>query len=271
MRNSLFLVGLLSVPCAAAAAPALTVRAVPADASWKTLSEPDWSARVIAEVAAAAKDGADAVVFPEGFTAGRMPENMFEGVKAAAGPDRLVVFGNAPHAEPGKPDQTSRAYVYAAGAWTPLDKLDPTAAEREAKPPTRAGMRLVLFRFRGGLAVALPSTSIQKPEIATSLKKRGAQLVLVTAPAEDEEGRARIERCASARAVELGAAVVVVTPSGPPALYLPAQKGFDLKAPAPAGRDARVPWKKLIELRATGGTNEPRPFLEPSPAYQIEI
>lgn len=279
MRNLLFLV-VSAASLARAAAPAkapaapetLTVRAVSWDAAWKPATEKEWLARVVAEVASAAKDGADVIVFPESFSAGRTLESALGPVRDAAGSDRLVVLGNAPHSEAGWDYSVSRAYILVGGSWQNMDKLDPTPAERARKPAVKPGMRLPLFRFRGGVVAALPAYSLEKPEIAASLKKRAVQLVLVSAPAEDAEGSARLSRSAAARAVELGAAVVVapLVPASP-ASYLPAQKGFDLGAPASAGRDFRLPWKKLLDLRAKPDAAEPRPFLDPSPYYQIEI
>ena len=260
-------------PAWAAAADVLTVRAVGWDSSWKPATEKEWSARVVAAVASAAKDGVDIIVFPEQFSQGRSLDDILPAVKDAAGADRLVVLGNSPHREPGWDYVVSRAYILSGGAWQVMDKLDPTPNERAQKPPVKPGLRLPLFRFRGGVAAALPAFSIEKPEIAASLKKRGVQLVLVSAPAEDEEGMARVARAASARAVELGAAVVVAPLSSePPSLHLPAQKGFSLKPSAPMGRDFRLPWKKLLDLRSgSEAQGEVRPFLDPAPYYQIEI
>ncbi len=248
---------------------ALIVRAVAWDASSKPGSDKEWNARAAAEIASAVKAGADVVVFPESLSKERSFEPDLPALKDAA-KGSLVVIGNSPHREP---DGTvfSRAYILAGGAWQAMDKLDPTPAERAQKPPVLAGMRLILFRYRGGLVAALPSFSIQKTEYAAALKKRGVNLVLVSAPAEDEEGAARLARCASARAVEIGAAVVVAPPSPvAPALYLPAQKGFDLKPATPAGRDFRVPWKRLLDLRVIP-RNEASPFLEPAAPFQTEI
>lgn len=276
MRKTVFCV-LLCAGAANASAPSkisseLLVRAVAWDASWKPATEAEWNARVVAEVASAAKDGADVVVFPEGFSGGRGLEGVLSGVRDAAGADRLVVLGNAPHREPGWDHSVSRARILSGGSWQEMDKLDPTPAERDGTPPVRPGIRLPLFRFRGAVVAALTASAIQKPEIAASLKKRAVQLVLVSAPALDEAGAARVERCASARAVELGAAVVVARPSPEaPSLHLPAQKGFEAK-PAPlAGRDARIPWKRLLDLRASPDSAAEAPFLDPAPAYQIEI
>ena len=251
----------------------LAVRAVAWDYSWKPATDKEWGARVVSDIAAAAKDGVDVVVFPEGFSQGRSVGFLLAEAKLAAGTDRLVVLGNTPYQESGWDHAVSRAYILSGNAWQEMDKLDTTPAERSQKPPVKPGMRLPLFRFRGAVVAVLPAYSVEKPELAASMKKRAVQLLIVTAPAEDEEGVARVSRAASARAVELGAAVVVATPSStPPSLYLPAQKGFDLKPQVPTGRDFRLPWKKILDSRAQPDPkNEARPFLDPSPYYQIEI
>lgn len=283
MRKNVFFRFLCIVACisVAAAAPSkppvvpdvLIVRAVSWDFSWKPSTEKEWNARVVSEVASAVKDGVDIIVFPEQFSNGRSLDGVLSDVKAAAGADRLVVLGNSPYQAAGWDYAVSRAYILAGDMWHEMDKIDPTPAERAQKPPVKPGMRLPLFRFRGGVVAVLPAFSIEKPEFAASLKKRAVQLVLVSVPAEDEEGAARVARCASARAVELGAAVVTAPPSSlSPALHLPAQKGFDLKPQPPAGRDFRVPWKKLLDLRArTEDSTEARPFLDPAPYFQVEI
>ena len=278
MRKTLFFLAFLcaarahAAPAKVAAIPeTLSVRAAAWDLSWKPATDEAWRDRVVAAVAAAAKDGIDVVVFPENVSNGRGVEPALSAIRDAAGADRLVVLGGSPLREPGRDYAVSRAYILANGAWQTMDKLDPTPAERASVPPVKAGMRLPLIRFRGGVVAALAGCSIEKTEIAASLKKRAVQLVLVFASAEDEAGAARVARTASSRAVELGAAVVTAPPSpAAPALYLPAQKGLDLKPQAPAGGDFRVPWKKLLELRAPG-SDEPRPFLDPAPGYQVEI
>lgn len=248
----------------------LTVRAVAWDDSWKPANEKEWADRVVAEIGFAVKAGAEIVVFPEGFAGGRSVEGVLDAVKAAAGKDRLVILAGAPHQD-GK-DSVSRARFLSGGSWQWMDTLDLTPAERAQKPALKPGMRLPLLRFRGAVVAALPAYSLLKPEIAVSLKRRGVSLVLVSASADDELGRARLLRVASGRAVELGAAVLIAPPaSEAPSLHLPVQKGLDLKPQAPSGPDFRVPWKKLLDLRAKPEASEPRPFLDPSPYYQVEI
>lgn len=276
MRNSIYFV-LLCAVSASAAAPKIepvpetvTVRAVAWDGNWRPAGEQEWVDRVVSEVASAAKAGAEIIVFPEGFARGRSVDAALEPVKAAAGKARLVILAGAPHREGG--NDVSRARFLSGGSWQWIDALDLTPAERAQKPPLKPGMRLPLLRFRGAVVAALPAYSLLKPEIAASLKKRGVSLVLVSAPADDELGRARLLRVAAGRAVELGAAVLIAAPaSEPPSLHLPVQKGFDLKAPVPSGPDFLVPWKKLLDLRAKPDASEPRPFLDPSPYYQVEI
>ena len=147
MRKNIF----FTVSCAAALASAagaapskspavpdsVTVRAVAWDYAWKPATEKEWGARVVAEVAAAAKDGADIVVFPEQFSNGRSLDGVLSEVRDAAGADRLVVLGNAPHREPGSDHALSRAYILSGGAWQVMDKVDPTPAERAQKPPVK--------------------------------------------------------------------------------------------------------------------------------------
>jgi predicted amidohydrolase len=271
------LLTMLLSKAAVAALPAapefLTVKTVAWDPAWKPATPKDWDDRVVSEVVSAVKGGADVILFPEGFSKDRPLDGVLTGVKDAAGRDRLVVLGNAPHAEPGSGYAVLRAYILSAGSWQTMDKLDPTPAERARKPPVRNGLQLPLFRFRGGIVAALPAYSVEKPEIAASLKRRALQLLLVSAPADDAAGAARVARCASARAVELGAAVVVASPDpSEPALYLPAQAGFDLAPQTPAKGGFRIPWKKLLDLRAASGPQtEARPFLDPAPHFQVEL
>ncbi len=248
------------------------MRAVAWDLSWKPATDKEWADRVVAEVVAAAKAGADIIVFPEGFADGRSVDAVLDAVKVAVGKDRLVILSGAAFREPGADQPVSRARFLSGGSWQWMDKLDLTPDERAQKPPLKPGMRLPLLRFRGAVVVALPAYSLFKPEIAVSLKKRGVQLVLVSAPADDALGFARLARAAAGRAVELGAAVVIAPPlPEAPSLHLPVQKGFELTPQIPAGRDLKLPWKKLLDLRAKPDASEARPFLDPSPYYQVEI
>lgn len=276
MKYLLFSFALCAASAARAAAPVvpetLNVRAVAWDQSFKPASDKEFLARVVSEVGAARDAGADVIVFPEGFAGSRALEDHLGAIKDAAGPDHFVVLGYSVHHELGWDYETRRAYVLSGGAWQTQDKLDPTPAERAAQPPVKPGIRLVLYRFRGGVVSVLSAYSFEKPEVAASLKRRAPQLVLVPAPADDAAGTERLARAAAWRAAELGAAVVTAPPAPASAtLRLPAQRGFDLAPAASAGRDFKLPWRKLLDLRRPDSGNEARPFLDPSSGYQIEI
>lgn len=307
MVQALFVV-LFAVSSRAAEVPApefVTARAVGWDLGWKPKSKAEWIARAAAEVKDAAKAGVEVVVFPELFAWGLGPyaakdeaqapfvtrivrEELLPAVKAAAAKDMLVVLGSYPHQDPGAKHAFNRSPVLVDGKWAFVDKLDPTQGEEVEDPPIKPGYRLPLIRYKGALAAVLVCFSLEKPELAAALKKRGVRLILAPSATIDEEGVARVLRTASARAVELGAAVVV-SPllgeqdgwknMGSAALYLPAQKGIvDPVRESPrrtggfARDDFRIPWKALADLRVQPeGKPETRPFLAPTPFFQVEL
>jgi predicted amidohydrolase len=297
----------VSAACAADALSApetLKIRVVSWDLAFRPASEAEWTARVVSEVRGAAAAGSDVLVFPElfawglapyapkgarpaEFITGRMGGSVFPAVKAAAVPGMLVVLGTYPHQEAGWNYAFNRAAILLDGEWRFADKLDPTQGESAEDPAIRPGDKLPLFAFRGGTAAVVVCFSLEKPEVSAALKKAGVQLVLGPSATEDEDGAARVLRSASARAVELGAAVLVAPllgeqevwkNRGAAALFLPAQKGIDsrprqseIRAAGIQEDDFIVPWKALLELRRQPEKNpETRPFLAPTSAFSIE-
>lgn len=289
---------------AASPAPSeLKARVVSWDVGWRPAAEADWTARVVSETKAAAADGVDVLVFPELFTWGiwayapkeavpaewvtrRVRESVLPAVKAAARPGMLVSLGTYAHQEKGATHAFNRAAVLVDGTWRFADKLDPTQGETREDPPIAPGSALPLFPFRGGTAAVAVCFSLEKPEVAAALKKEGVQLVLGPSATDDEDGVQRVLRSASARAVELGAAVLVApllgtqeewSSVGSAALFLPAQKGID-SAPRIGPRrtegihrdDFVIPWSALLGLRTQPAKPETRPFLAPTPPFVIE-
>jgi len=297
------------VVSAARAAPVpapvtLKARLVSWDVGWKPPTEAAWIARVVSEVQAAGKDGMDVLVFPELFAWGlapyappgtrpaefvtqRLRAALLPAVQAAAPVELLVVLGTYPHQEPGWSYVYNRAAVLLGGGWRFADKLDPTQSEAGEDPAVRPGAKLPLFAFRGGTAAVLTCFSLEKPEVAVALKKAGVQLVLGPAATMDGDGVARILRSASARAVELGAAVLVAPllgeqagwkNQGSAALFLPAQHGIDARPQVSALRtfglhrdDFAIPYRALLALRQQSEKSpETRPFLAPTPEFSVE-
>jgi predicted amidohydrolase len=202
-------------------------------------------------------------------------------VKEVAKRSMLVALGSYWHREPGWKHAFNRAPVLIDGTWHFADKLHPTPVELIGYPPLtiKPGGRLPLFPFRGGTATVVICFSLEMPEVSAALKKEGVQLVLGPSATEDEDGVARVLRASSARAVELGAAVLVAPllgaqgewkNLGSAALYLPAQKGIDHRPQESVRRkdgiahdDFVIPWKALIDLRQQPAEKpETRPFLD---------
>lgn len=290
-------------PVPGAGAPGtLKARVVSWDVGFHPATESEWIERVVAEVRAANAAKVDVLVFPELFAAGlgayapdarvyefdtrRMHAAVLPAVKAAAGPTMLVCLGSYAHQEPGWPHALNRAPILLDGTWHFADKIHPTQIERVDDPPIKAGEVLPVFKFRGGTVAVAVCFTLEMPEAAAALKKEGVQLVLGPTATSDEDGVARILRTASARSVELGAAVLV-SPLlgkiddwknvGSAAMYLPAQKGIDHRPQESVRRssgiahdDFVIPWQALLDLRKQpAGKPETRPFLAEHP-FRVE-
>lgn len=289
MKNLILssLMTLLPLAASAGAVETVVVRAVRWDASWKPASAEQWTKSAASAAAAAAK-GADIVVFPEDFTAslaGLAPkdapaaafatrvveDSLYPALKEAAGKTTVVLGAYARSGRGAEPSY--RVAILDGGHWSWFDKTDLTPAESAALPGAKPGFSLPVLRRAGGLWAVVPGYSLQKTEVANSLKRRGLQLILTPSSAADALSGSRVLRVASSRAVELGAAVVVAAPAGS-LMFLPAQEGIDA-APENGDSEAhRVPWKKLLELRTRDGAAakaEARPFLDPTNLRQVEL
>jgi predicted amidohydrolase len=269
------------------------------DVGFNPPTEQEWIARVSKEVADAAAAGIDVLVFPELFAAGLGPyvpkgERVAEYVtrrtndavlpavkKEAAKQGLLVALGSYWHQEPGWEHALNRAPVLIDDTWHFADKIHPTPGELIGEPPPtiKPGEILPLFPFRDGTAAVVICFSLEMPEVSAALKKEGVQLVLGPSATENEDGVARVLRASSARAIELGAAVLVApllgaqgpwTNRGSAALYLPAQNGIDHRPQESVRRkdgiahdDFVIPWKALLGLRRQPpGKPKTRPFLD---------
>jgi predicted amidohydrolase len=277
----------------------LRARVVSWDVGFKPPTEQEWISRVSKEVADAALAGIDVLVFPELFAAGlvpyapqgeqeaefvtrRMNDAVLPAVKEVSKRSMLVALGSYWHQEPGWKHALNRAPVLIDDTWHFADKIHPTPGELIGDPPPtiKPGEILPLFPFHGGTAAVVICFSLEMPEVSAALKKERVQLVLGPSATEDEDGVARVLRASSARAVELGAAVLVApllgaqgpwANLGSAALYLPAQKGIDhlpqesvRRKDGIAHDDFVIPWKSIIDLQTPPcGKPETRPFLAP--------
>ena len=119
--------------------------------------------------------------------------------------DKAVVLGTAPHWDEGTKRLFNRAPIICEGRALHQDKLHLTPWENAFSP----GESLRLWKF-GGLTIAvIICLDIEVPELAARLRGRGVDLILVPSATENILGVERVDRCASARAVELGCCVGV--------------------------------------------------------------
>jgi predicted amidohydrolase len=166
--------------------------------------------------------GADLVLFPEFCWVGLekfVPEKGgLRGVSALfwnemwpmmqkrlSRPDKAAVLGTAPFFDASTQRHFNRAPILCGGRALHQDKLHLTPWENAFSP----GESLRLWKF-GGLTIAvIICLDIEVPELAARLRGRGVDLILVPSATETLLGVERVDRCASARAVELGCCVGV--------------------------------------------------------------
>ena len=153
-------------------------------------------------------------------------------------PDKAVVLGTCPFLDPTTGHLHNRAPILRSGDLLHQDKLHLTPWEKAFTPGTEVN----LFSFRGFTLAVVICLDIEVPELSVRLRGQGVDIILCPSATETELGTERVDRCASARAVELGCHVGVThllgrSPSdlidanvGRVAIYHPSQVPFS-KAP----------------------------------------
>lgn len=118
---------------------------------------------------------------------------------------KAVVFGTAPFMVEATGALRNRAPIFADGRVFHQDKLHLTPWENAMRP----GDTLHIWKF-GGLRIAvIICLDIEIPELSARLRECGVDLILCPSATESILGVERVDRCASARAVELGCYVGV--------------------------------------------------------------
>lgn len=211
-----------------------------------------WKQQLFDEISALRKQGASLIVFPELFLMGlsaycesSSPEGELQAVAACierellpeikaafAAPDFCLVLGSGPRQKGTRIFNT--AFILCEEQWIFQDKIHLTPWETEFTP----GEELQLFSFRGLRTALLICFDIEHPGLSLLLKNEGLELLLVPSATSDLNGNQRVNRCASARSIELGAAVLTVPligagkselvdhSEGRQGFFLPAQAAF---------------------------------------------
>ncbi|MFC5454160.1 nitrilase-related carbon-nitrogen hydrolase [Prosthecobacter fluviatilis] len=146
-----------------------------------------------------------------------------------------AILGTAPYLDPDSRHLYNRAIIFSDGRLLHQDKLFLTPWEHEF----RAGRELYVFEMSGLRVAIVICLDIEVPELSSRLRGLNIDLLLVPSATETLYGSERVTRCASARAIELGCAVLVCplvgkcdssmvnVNLGKIALYLPALKAFE--------------------------------------------
>lgn len=125
-------------------------------------------------------------------------------------PDKAVVLGTVPFWDESTHRLFNRAPIIASGQESYQDKLHLTPWESDFSP----GGILYIWPFLGFRMAVVICLDIEIPEISARLRGDGVDVILCPSATETELGVERVDRCASARAVELGCHVLVTHLTG---------------------------------------------------------
>lgn len=195
-------------------------------------------------------DGADVVLLPEFTWMGLEPlvdpKNMRRVAEVFWGevlptlqsllmrPDKAVVLGTAPFWDEERKVLHNRAPILAGDRVLHQDKLHLTPWEGAFSP----GREQALWEFGGLTFAVIICLDIEIPETSARLRGAGVDVILVPSATETILGVERVDRCASARAVELGCIVgvshltgraesdLIDQNVGRTAVYFPSQAAF---------------------------------------------
>ena len=193
--------------------------------------------------------------------------------------EKTVVLGTCPWLDSATGEFRNRAPIISSGRILHQDKIRLTPWESAFG----GGKVIHLWNASGLTCAVLICLDIEFPELSAALRGRGVDLILCPSATENILGVERVDRCASARAVELGCHVGVAHLVGSSlsslidhnigrvAVYHPSQSGFLGQARWEEGEivedgfhrlRTKINPNKLVQMRAL--TNETNPSLQSS-------
>ena len=185
----------------------------------KTLKE--WEEKMTTEIKSLLTDGAKIILYPELFLMGLSDYfpgelkdqylKIFEYTETILlpkltpmfkGKDLLLCLGSGPRVVEGKIYNSSPVWVN--DTWMFQDKIHLTPWETDFT----AGTQINYFLFHDLKTAVVICFDIEQPGLALSMKRNGIDFILVPSATTNKHGNHRVNRCATGRSVELGAAVV---------------------------------------------------------------
>lgn len=196
-----------------------------ANVSYSLSSQPrtleEWRDHLLTEIQSFIEGGTEIILYPELFLMGLtdyfpgelekqcrdiseyVSKKLLPEIKqAVAKRDVLICLGSGPRLFRDKIFNSSP--VFCGGEWSFQDKLHLTPWETSFT----AGDEVKIFSFKNITVAALICFDVEQPSLALKLKEKGVHLLLVPSATSDRNGSNRVNRCANARSVELGAAVI---------------------------------------------------------------
>lgn len=182
----------------------------------------DWESKLITEIDSLLASGSKVILYPELFLMGL--SDYFPGelktqfqlisdytkktllpllTKKLKGKDLLLNLGSGPRMDNGKIFNTS--FIWVNESWIFQDKIHLTPWEVDFTP----GSEVKFFSFHKLNCASVICFDIEQPGLGLMLKRSGVDLILCPSATTNKNGNQRVNRCASARSVELGAAVIV--------------------------------------------------------------
>lgn len=182
----------------------------------------EWKSKLLGEIEKCVLDGAEIILYPELFLMGLgkyfpsidfkdQIEKVADYVSKDLLPDIkkhlhhkdvLLVLGSSPR-KVGQKILNSSA-VFLREDWFFQDKLYLTPWETDFIP----GETLHVFDFKGLKTAVVICFDSEQPDLSLKLKEVGIDLILLPSATTNRNGSQRVNRCASARSIELGAAVI---------------------------------------------------------------
>lgn len=182
----------------------------------------EWEVKLTTEVDSLIADGAKIILYPELFLMGLsdyFPGELKEQYQLISdytekslfpllaskfkGKDLLLNLGSGPRISEGKIYNSSPVWVN--DTWLFQDKIHLTPWEVDFTP----GTEVKFFSFHKLNCASVICFDIEQPGLGLMLKRNGVDLILCPSATTNKNGNQRVNRCASGRSVELGAAVIV--------------------------------------------------------------
>lgn len=253
----------------------------------------EWKENLLSEIQSCINGGAEVVLYPELFLMGlarytdaRTPleeisktahvieNDILPFLKAELSTWATIILGSGPRRVDDKIYNSSP--ILHKGEWIFQDKLFLTPWETEFTP----GEELSMIDVRGLKTCVVICFDSEQPDLALKLKEEQVDLILIPSATTNRNGSQRVNRCASSRSVELGAAVItcpligdcgvdlVDHNEGRAALFLPAQESMTEEQEQFANYATSehihstfvIDPLKILELK--NPTSETKPFLK---------